>query len=672
MLGQLNDLLQSSYLRVVLPSLSLLLASGCASDNGASEFSTFAVTRTEGFVDVIAQLRSQSQESTTGSIQTITDELVLEERLGFTVKGFSYHPNLIDFTAAAVIGSMQHSFQEQGTATPFEGNDIGIIAEFDITADILKNKPYPGRIHLKTDQTTQHRPFRSSLSTSRSVQGLSWRYEDETYPMHVNIEHRKTEYEPLDESDVGGLSDTTRIGVGGVYRINSKHQIKLEYEHLALLEEPSGLDYSSDEITLIHSLRWGDDNRTETRIEYFDQYGNVAISRLRGRSDLRMNLWGDLTGRASLEYRDQARGSLLGMTSVEDQTVDFNVGLGYKLYDSLIANLDAHYRTQSLNAGAESTDWGSRLDLNYRKKNAIGVLGLDYSFDQNRDTRQASTSLPVSVFDEGHTFDVTDRFRLDNRRAIAASIVVTDSTNVTTYQEGLDYIIQLLGDEIEVERLLGGTILAGQSVLVDYQFDVGGNFTLSSVGHSISISQDFSFGLSLGYLYRTQGQTLIEGSILDAAFESFTAHSMRAAFRWEALEARSRYEIFDSNISETSSIRAGVRYNHAFDFGARVSASVDWNGRSETRPTPRSTTYMSFGTQYRQRFFGSLDVDIGARWRLGMDDLSGDTQGVNIDTNVVWRHGKTEVRGSFIYNDLSGDFSSNSSTAILFQLRRTF
>ena len=90
------------------------------------------------------------------------------------------------------------------------------------------------------------------------------------------------------------------------------------------------------------------------------------------------------------------------------------------------------------------------------------------------------------------------------------------------------------------------------------------------------------------------------------------------------------------------------------------------------RPTPRDTSYYSFGAQYRQRFFGSLNINLGARWRLGFDDVAGDTEGINIDANIIWSQGETEFRGSFIYNELDGDFSSNSSSTILLQLRRKF
>ncbi len=646
---------------------------GCGSDGSdREEFPLLRISELSGYADVLAQLKDQSQKSRPSNLEILSEEVVVEERIGLDLRGFSYHPNLVDFSLGVVLGSLQHEYAEDRNASSIQGDDIGIIAEFELSADILRHKPYPGRLYVKHDQTTQSRAFRSSLQTNRDIQSISWRLEDSTHPLHARFEHRRFDYEPLDDSDPGGFTETTSATVGGSYRFDNDHQIRLEYEHLVLEEQPSGLDYASNEIILIHSLKWNTSNRLESRVEYLDQFGNYDIQRVRARSDLRIAIVDDLTGRLTAEYRDQERSLLVGTTTVSDQTFDVSAGLMHKLFESLVTNLDGYYRTQQLNDDSGADEYGGRFDINYRKKNALGRLRINYTFAYDVDSRRSASGLPIDVFDEAHTFPPDERFLLDNRRVVLSSIVITDSTNATIYVEGLDYTVRTLGDEVEIERLLGGTILPGQTVLVDYRYDLGGRFTLRSVAHNVGISQEFDFGLTLGYLYRTQDQQLTEGTVLDAAFESYDAHTFRASFRWGNLRARARYELYDSNITENESIRAGLSYTHTFDWGGRLSVNGDWNQRKEKRPTVRDTTYVSFGGDYRQRLFGNLDFNVGARWRIGFDDVTGDTDGLDLDVGVAWSQGNTEFRGSFLLNELSGEFSDNSSSTILLQLRRTF
>jgi hypothetical protein len=110
--------------------------------------------------------------------------------------------------------------------------------------------------------------------------------------------------------------------------------------------------------------------------------------------------------------------------------------------------------------------------------------GTDYTLDAVRGTITRNTSggniaagetvkvsydlWGVPQSEEQHEFQ-SDEINLNISFPEARKLVITDSSGVTTYQEGVDYDIDLRS--YRVDRLSGGNIVAGETVLVSFNYN---------------------------------------------------------------------------------------------------------------------------------------------------------------------------------------------------------
>ena len=130
---------------------------------------------------------------------------------------------------------------------------------------------------------------------------------------------------------------------------------------------------------------------------------------------------------------------------------------------SLTPNVDRveiRENVSGISAVANSFIRGVQYDLTLRMRS----IRRDHLAQALQGAATAKTA--ASVTDEAHT-GYHDKFiALDHNKVSA--VVVTDSTGVTTYTAGTDYVLQ--ADEGLVEILSTGTITDGQALLIDYSY----------------------------------------------------------------------------------------------------------------------------------------------------------------------------------------------------------
>jgi hypothetical protein len=68
---------------------------------------------------------------------------------------------------------------------------------------------------------------------------------------------------------------------------------------------------------------------------------------------------------------------------------------------------------------------------------------------------------------------------------------VSNLTRTQTYLEGVDYTVTVVGVETRLQRVVGGNIVDGQSLLVDYEFDVGGSFGYRQQDQTASLNWSY-------------------------------------------------------------------------------------------------------------------------------------------------------------------------------------
>ena len=101
---------------------------------------------------------------------------------------------------------------------------------------------------------------------------------------------------------------------------------------------------------------------------------------------------------------------------------------------------------------------------------------------------QVSSTSQTNVIGEIITLVGTTVVALANQHVTSGSVVINNATRTQTYGEGIDYVLSVVGFKTRVQRVVGGNILDGQSVLVDYSYDSGGTFAYNQTDRTLNIS----------------------------------------------------------------------------------------------------------------------------------------------------------------------------------------
>lgn len=175
-----------------------------------------------------------------------------------------------------------------------------------------------------------------------------------------------------------------------------------------------------------------------------------------------------------------------------------SAGLGYAPLKDLL--LRQTVRAED-NAGTQldSRFLGTDSSAQYKRQLGPGVLSGSYSLRYGR--RDQRASMPqVNIIGEMLMMAGTTVIPLGQQRVAAGSIVVSNSTRNQVFIEGVDYALSALGLQTRVQRLVGGSILDGQEVLVDYVFDAGGTYASNLKDQTFNV--DWAIGSYFGVYFR--------------------------------------------------------------------------------------------------------------------------------------------------------------------------
>lgn len=631
----------------------------------------------EGYLEFVARRRRQAQESKVGSGNRRAKESIFEENVALETEGFVYHPNLLEFSAAGLFGLIQQSFREDFQDTYRQGGSDGTTTEYDIRGDFLKEKEYPGSVYARQSRTLSPRAFRSSVDTTTNSYGLIWQYLDQKLPAKFLLSHHDVKLEPLDPDELDGRQKNTTYRFDIAYNFSDDHHVALTYNHESVSEEPFYLDYDSDEVTLSHHIAFGDRQRhtLDSEIDYLKQSGSLAIEQIRWREILRMTHTDTLRSRLRLDARDRTRGSQYGLPPIEERGYFLTGLLEHRLYESLVTQANAFLHSQEYGTGAEIDEYGAGLGFDYRKRTPWGLLQAGYDVGIEREERGGGNQR-VERIDESHTFRDPEPVTLREPGIDAGSILITASDRLTVYLLGQDYRVRDLVDRVEIERIPSGRIADGETVLIDYIVNLGGDFTLDTVRQDFSIRHDFetAFGLTIAPYYRLrwQHQSITPRSATAALPEDITGHLVGAEFRYGSFRGYGEYEDLDSSIDPYRAVRWNGTYSHRFRIGATGTVQAAWTNIVRHGLRPRETTFFTLDGSWRHPITRDLDFETALRYRNGDDSVRGDDEGIDFDVSLEWFYRQTELRLTYEYSQLDDDFTRNDSSTLYFQMKRRF
>ncbi|MCP4251149.1 MAG: hypothetical protein GY778_29275 [bacterium] len=661
---------------VALPLICFAIAglAGCRSQpSRAGGVRSVQLNEFGGYLELVARQRERDQESKISPNTTRSEETIFEESLKLEVDGYAYHPNFLEFTLGGLFGLLQHEFKEDLSGRRQSSSDDGNIIEFDLSGHFFKKKKYPGTIYARRYRGLEPRSFLSSIETTTTNFGLTWQYVSERTPTSVQFSHTDVELDPLGDEEATGEHKNTVFRFETGYRFNKRSVLSFVYDRESIEQRPFDLDYDTDELTLSHRLDFGSNaqHRLDSELNYYDQRGSFNIERARWREVLRLTHTPNLESWYTLEIASREQGNLSGVPPLEETSYLFSGTLEHRLYESLVTQLSGFIQRQEFKPDLEIDRYGLQASFDYRKKNRWGTLLAAYRARIINEDRTGG-EVRSEVLDERHIFRDPEPIVLGNRNVDSGTIFVTSEDALTIYQLGRDFTTRQLGETTELERVPTGRILEGDTLLIDYNFTIGGGFSLDTLGQDFNIRQNFDFGLSPYYRLRWQDQDISPLRATGAIAEDITAHIIGVEYRKGPFRLVAEFEDHDSTVTPFEAIRLSGDYSHRFKFGATGVIKARWSDVDYFEPNLRETRLFSIEGRYRQAITEHLFVEGAVLYRDEKDSLSGPDEGIDLDLTVEWMIRQTEVRVTYEYGEIEDDFSRNDHSTLFVQVRRRF
>jgi hypothetical protein len=473
----------------------------------AAMIAPFRITGLEGQV-LMTYLRDDhtNNQGPTGSAPGASvDQSVAQFRteVFLLTHGYIYLPGLLSFDVGAGPVFDWSSYGAGGPATTSRET----LYNLSCRATILRDKPYQGTVyyeHLNPTQTVG--PAQVLISeTDRYGVDVSVRAPATPVPVRVEASRftqkgRSTEQAIDEQVDQVSVRADRRLGKLG------DTQVRLQSTRQDSTSGSTGLPVQStrsknDGITVDTMLRLGGrreyrlDNNIDFRRQEQASSSGAPIAQTR---DMRFDLNG--AGDHSAEWQSTGRYSYSdSRIDRQDTTVNaLSASASWRPGDDFFATVTASgdfTRSTQLDA----THGSAGASATWQRALPLGRAAATYSASYSSRDQDANAGT-ASILGERIALPGTALVSLRWPRVVPGSVVVSNLPRTQVYLEGGDYRLSVVGDATRIQRVVGGNIVDGQELLVDYAFDVGGSYGITQSDQS----------LYLGWNYESYASTYVQ------------------------------------------------------------------------------------------------------------------------------------------------------------------
>jgi hypothetical protein len=461
-------------------------------------------------------LKDEQDRSSDTTSRTFADRVTWEEELFISTKSYVYHPGFLNIDFGFGPKLVQQQFDS--TAGSNKANETFL--NLNARLNFLQLKSYPFTLYFQADNP--------NVST-----GLAGRYlsEREEYGINAQLYQKGNTRVRLDMSNMknfgGGFGqildeevDYGQLGFLTAYGDRNTVDILHRQERRASESGSVGLPIQNTTIRYNNTdLRtknhFGSDGRhwLTQRYRRFRQDLLRTVSTKTDNQNYVLGMHLSHNERLSSRYdyaftnsrREGADSSSHRLKAAINDIVNKQFNYGFR----------AHYDNED-QQGFKRDTLGAGTDLSYSKSFEQGSFGVGFSASQAR-TDQVSDTDFVQVFDEELVLAGTNSVALAQDFVVAESVVVKNDSQTQIFVEGFDYRLVVVGSVTSVQRLLGGNIQDGQTVLVDYEYQTSGTAEFETSNASFNVNASF-----LRYFYAGADFQLVETELLDGALTTPT------------------------------------------------------------------------------------------------------------------------------------------------------
>ena len=450
--------------------------------------------------------------------RTMSDNDLYEARLGLTLKGSVYHSLLLGFHIFTEVGDGSDRLTfDQADGNTLKRKDDRLSQRYNLGVDLLKEKPYGINLFAQRNRVDRDIDFfvRETVDINRF--GGRIRHTSGILPFDLTYSHTR--------EDVSGSRDSEReegtIRLQTVHRRSPSDSSRLSYEYSDLHSQQQRrvIQDGGMHVVRLHDSRTFSDEKARSHSTFLFRDQNTSQPSKNLTFQQRFVFEHSSSFKSSYEYIFADRAS--GPASSENHQL--RASIRHQLFRSLTstAELEGYDSTDKGNGNATDMQRiGVTIRENYRKRlGSWGRFSANASVKQSY-TDQQTQGMSFFVVDEPHILTDRQVTILSRAKVDSSTVVVTDDSGTIFYLEGLDYVVIDRNNFKEIQRVLGGDIPDGTTVLVDYTTDSQPSDTYRTLEDYLEVRVDI------------QGQALsLYGRIEDVDHEGANISSLQELSR---------------------------------------------------------------------------------------------------------------------------------------------
>jgi hypothetical protein len=619
----------------------------------------------------VAGIYEHDQAHSTGGSATATDFLVTEE-LTLATGGTIVSPNLFQWSASGTAAG-----QEEWTSgnVGSSSSTFGFFDAYDVSGNLLSASDFPMSAYTTRSENYVNRAFAGLLRNQITAYGGSIRYRSPSLPTSLTYTNTETV-----QTDLSGKEQFTieqeNLAFNTSFQPWERNYVSLAYSYGTTKQNnPGTLSNGSQFQTVSLSHDWNIDPLSyytlSQSLSYSDQHGTFSESRLRLDEKLRLHFLDNLDG--TLAYTMERQGYT---TSTLTQHL-VTGSLTHKLYESLTTTARAGFsqtdNSYDLGGSSKVQGYFASLGTAYTKKMLEGHLGANLSIGWNQ-SQSSATGQIQQVIGNVQTFTDPQPIILTRAGIDAPSIAVFDAAGTRRYVPGVDYTVQTVGNTVQITRLVGGNIGAGDTVRLNYDINPLPAYTSDSLtfgaGASHTFDEGWLKGLNLFIRYYQVDQSISPASsgVFPNSIQDLT---FGGEYRIWKLSLRIEDEHHHSTLAPYEALRIIGTYLDNWD--ERTTVSITVTESYITVPTDHSRTN-SFTVDGRVAYqiARNLNASLLVRWRDDSYSRLPGITGLETQAELRWKLRQTELFLMARYTNLDTAEADTSSVIVQFGLTRNF
>lgn len=501
--------LRRAWRSLALPAVALLLG---ADRLRAEEIAPFKLTGVDGY----ATLQYASDEQTTaqpGAARSRQAQSGWRNEIFAMTHSYVYHPNLLTLDIGG--GPILHGDSYSGDTESAQRR--GLLYNFSARANFLRDKPYTGTLffsHLNPSVSVAP----GQVLTQENVRyGFDFSLLAPATPVPVQLgfvrsQTRGRGADRVVDDRIDQFNATATRSFGALGHTQLQFQASQQASKSGSLDLPVQSSSAGNHALNIDTrLQFGDDRQYDlTNVisvneqTYALDTGAVpALKDVRVMFDARARHSDKLHTYGFYNYGRNSQGALDTTSQAASAGVSYWPAKG--LEASLGGRADSS-ATQQFQARSQGLDGSVRYEAELPPGAAQASYGARF------DRRQQVAAFPQTpVIGERLTLSGTAYISLGHPHIVAGSPLVSNAARSQTYVAGIDYSLLVVGTETRIQRLIGGRILDGEVVLVDYSYDVGGTYAYDQFDQTLNLNWNLSRHLGVYYRRFVSDPRLVSG-----------------------------------------------------------------------------------------------------------------------------------------------------------------